>query len=176
MEIRGNKVILRTMEEQDQEMLLGLIQDQEITRVTGGYSSPSSYEPQIQWPCSWEDSADSLRSIIADKENPEIGLGIILLSHVDPQNGIAELSIKLGKSVRGMGYGQDAVNILVSYGFRELGLNSICSHILESNTASRRLFEKCGFTLAEDGKGEAGKYGGDRNVWYYGIKADLYEK
>ena len=96
MEIRGNKVILRTMEEQDQEMLLGLIQDQEITRVTGGYSSPSSYEPQIQWPCSWEDSADSLRSIIADKENPEIGLGIILLSHVDPQNGIAELSIKLG--------------------------------------------------------------------------------
>ena len=36
MEIRGNKVILRTMEEQDQEMLLGLIQDQEITRVTGG--------------------------------------------------------------------------------------------------------------------------------------------
>ena len=122
MEIRGNKVILRTMEEQDQEMLLGLIQDQEITRVTGGYSSPSSYEPQIQWPCSWEDSADSLRSIIADKENPEIGLGIILLSHVDPQNGIAELSIKLGKSVRGMGYGQDAVNILVSYGFRELGL------------------------------------------------------
>ena len=172
MEIRGNKVILRTMEEQDQEMLLGLIQDQEITRVTGGYSSPSSYEPQIQWPCSWEDSADSLRSIIADKENPEIGLGIILLSHVDPQNGIAELSIKLGKSVRGMGYGQDAVNIMVSYGFRELGLNSICSHILESNTASRRLFEKCGFRQNGLQKGRTGQEGHCRSVCVYIIKKE----
>lgn len=173
MELTGNKVILRTMEEQDQKMLFGLIRHQEVTRVTGGYSSPSSYEPPIQWPCSWEDSADSLRSIIADKENPKAGLGIILLSHVDPQNGIAELSIKLDKSVRGRGYGQDAVNALVSYGFAELGLNSICSHILESNTASRRLFEKCGFRQEGIQKGRTGQKGQGRSVCVYVIKKEV---
>lgn len=145
MNITGNKVILRTMEEQDQEMLLGLIHDPEITRVIGGYSFPSSYDHQMKWFCSLEDSAGSLRRIIADKENPQTGLGVILLSHADSQTGTAELYIKLEKSVRNRGYGQDAVNVLVSYGFGQLRLNGIYSHVLESNTASRRLFEKCGF-------------------------------
>ena len=176
MNLSGEKVILRTIEEQDQELLLNLIRDQETIRITGGYPPPASYGHQMDWFGSLSDSTRSVRRIIADKESVQKGLGVIVLASLDLKSTTAEIFIKILKDARGKGYGQDAVNVLVSYGFRELGIHYIRSSILESNLASRRLFEKCGFTLAEDGKGEAGKYGGDRNVWYYGIKADLYEK
>lgn len=145
MKIEGNKVILREMGEQDQEMLLNLIQDPEIEKMTGGYSSPVSYEHQINWFRSQSDSAGSVRCIVADKEKPETGLGILILSNVNEINGTAELYIKLLRQARGMGYGADSVNTLVCYAFRERKLSCICSKILEDNIASRRMFEKCGF-------------------------------
>ena len=49
MDITGNKVILRAIEEQDKELLLDLIKDPEISKVTRGYSRPVSYEHQLRW-------------------------------------------------------------------------------------------------------------------------------
>ena len=43
MDITGHKVILRAIEEQDKELLLDLIKDPEISKVTRGYSRPVSY-------------------------------------------------------------------------------------------------------------------------------------
>lgn len=169
MKITGSKVILRTIEEQDQEMLLSLIKDPEIAKVIGGYSDPISYGHQIKWFRSLPDFSGDLRSIIADKDHPEIGLGIVLLSHMDAQKGTAEVYIKLRNSVRGKGYGQDAINALVSYAFCELRLNCIYSNILEYNTASRRLFEKCGFQQEKIYKSRFVQDGHCANVCSYKI-------
>lgn len=169
MYITGNKVMLRAVEEPDREMLQNLIQSQEMTKMTGGYGGLISYEHQLNWLRSESGSSGSIRSIIAEKENPSFGLGIIILSNVDFKNGEAEIYIKLMKSIRGKGYGQDAVRTLVSYAFRELGLRHIYSNILEDNTASRRLFEKCGFQQEGMHKSKVYKDGHDRNVCSYGI-------
>ena len=68
MNIEGDKVILREMREQDKEMLLNLIKDSETEKVTGGYSSPVSYDHQMDWFRSQSDSARSLRCVVANKE------------------------------------------------------------------------------------------------------------
>ncbi|MEY8336467.1 GNAT family protein [Lachnospiraceae bacterium 62-35] len=169
MNIAGNKVILRAMEEQDRGMLLSLIQDPEIEKVTGGYTSSISYVNQMDWFCAIPDSAGNLRGIIADRESPEAGLGIVMLSHMNLENGTAEIYIKLMKSVRGKGYGGDAISALVSYAFHELRLNHIYSNILDYNTASRRLFEQCGFKQEGMHKSRVYKDGYYRNVCVYGI-------
>ena len=155
MDITGNKVVLRTVEEQDQEMLLNLIEDPEAAKVTGGYHLPVSYDHQIKWFRSMENSADSLYRIIAERENPRNGLGIY---------------IKLMKSVRGKGYGQDSVKALVGYAFREMGIGHIYSNILENNISSRRLFEKCGFKQEDMYKSNLEKEGYCRKVCVYGIR------
>ncbi len=167
MEFAENKVVLRTVERQDRGMLEELIQDPEIAKVTGGYPSPPSYDHQMDWFCAREGSACNLRYIIADKDTPQAGLGIILLSHVDWENKTAEIYIKLRKSARGKGYGEGAVNALVSFAFCQLRLKVICSHILEYNMPSRRLFEKCGFCLKEIHRSRAGQEGSCRNVYCY---------
>jgi RimJ/RimL family protein N-acetyltransferase len=174
MKIVGNRVILRTIEEQDQEMLLSLIKDPEIAKVTGGYSGPISYGHQMNWFRSLPDFPGDLRGIIADKKHPEIGLGIILLSHGNSQKGASEIYIKLRKSVRGKGYGQDAINVLVSYAFCELQLNCIYSNILEYNMASRRLFEKCGFQLEKMDKSRFEQDGNYAKVCSYKIVSSTW--
>lgn len=172
MDILGNKVVLRTVEDQDKEMMLNLIKDPEITKVTGGYSHLTSYNYQINGFRSAPDSVSSLYSTIADKESPQIGLGIIILSNIDLKKRTAEMYIKLMKSARRKGYGQDAVNTLVSYAFREFRLNCIYSNILEYNIASRTLFEKCGFKQEGIHKSRIYKDGHYRNVCFYEIKND----
>lgn len=149
MEITGDKVILRTIQEQDRGLLQSLINDPEIIRITGGYSLPASYEHQMDRFRSVPESIGRLYSIIADRKTPQTGLGILILSDIDLSRKTAEIYIKLTTSVRRQGYGQDAVNTLVAYVFRELGLSRICANILESNTASRKLFEACGFKLEQ---------------------------
>ena len=110
-----------------------------------------------------------MRRVIADKERPENGLGIIILSDMDLENGAAEIYIKLAGIFRGKGYGQDAVNALVAYAFDRLGLSRIYSDILEYNTMSRRLFEKCGFRQEGFRRGRGFKKGSYRNVCVYSI-------
>ncbi len=167
MRIAGNKVILRTAEEQDRELLLSLSQDPDIAKVTGGYLRASSYVHPIAWFDARLDRAGDLRRIIAAQENPCIGLGVILLSHIDWGSGAAEIYIKIRKSARRNGYGEDAVNTLVPYAFGELGLNCIKSKILEYNTISQSLFEKCGFQQIGIHKGRAEQGRICRNVYIY---------
>lgn len=173
MEIVGNRVVLREIEWQDEEMLLNLIKAQEASKMTGGYTSPVSYAHQMDWFRSLPEGAGSLRRVIADKERRKDGLGIIVLSGADGRNQVGEVYIKLVKSVRGRGYGQDAVNALAAYAFGELGLKCIYSNILENNTASRRLFETCGFKQQGVHESMACKDGHSEKVCCYFLCSSL---
>lgn len=170
-DITGGKVILRTAKMQDREMLLNLIRDPEIMKVTKGYQNPVTGRYLVGRFGSPEAPAGSVRRIIADQGDPESGLGIIMLSDLNKENRTAKMQIKLLRSARGRGYGRDAVDALVSYAFRELGLDCICSSILEDNTASRRLFEACGFQQEGIHESRADRNGHCRKICSY-VKRD----
>lgn len=159
---------------QDRMMLQDLVQDPDIVKVTGGYGSAA---PRARWrggfrPFLAPDTPGILRRVIADRETPEKGLGIVMLTHMDSGDGTAEVYIKLSGSARGRGYGRDAVDALVSHAFQEMGLNQIRSSVLEHNTASRKLFEACGFWQENEHKGGADRDGQCRMVCSYVIKKD----
>lgn len=169
MKITGKKVVLRAVGAQDQQLLQSLVQDPKIVKITGGYPGAAvPMQPQAGFGPQ-PDPAGSLRCAIADREHAEEGLGILILSHVDPENRTAEIHIKLARTARGQGYGRDAVHALVSYGFQELGLQHICARILEYNTASRKLFEACGFRMEGTYRSRADRYGRCRTVCFYRI-------
>lgn len=165
----GNRVLLRAVKEQDHELLQSLIHDPDIVKVTKGYSGCAFCALQTDGSCCAPDTAGGLRSIIVDRKNPETGLGVIMLSPTGLQ-GAAEIRIKLVKYARGRGYAKDAVNALVSFAFREPGLDCIYASILEHNTASRRLFEACGFLQEDVHKSRADKEGHCRSVCSYVIR------
>ena len=114
-EITGRKVILRAEKTEDREMLLGLIRDPEIVKVTKGYQSLVPAVHSVDRSGFLPASAGSLRRIIAVREDPETGIGIIMLSDIDTESRTAQIQIKLLKTARRRGYGRDAVDTLVSY-------------------------------------------------------------
>lgn len=164
MFIKGNRVLLRSIELDDATVLQQMINDEEIERMMWGYSFPVSHHQQICWIQNLPTEKSVFRAMI-DVDGTAVGT--IILSDIDMRNGIAEIHIKLANvSDRGRGYGSDAVVALVTYAFNELRLNCIYCRIKEDNIASQKMFEKCGFV--KDGCLRARVY---RNGRYY----DFYE-
>ena len=85
-----------------------------------------------------------------------------MLFDLDRLNGSAELGIFIGEKAEwGKGYGTDAVNALVDFGFDSLRLERIWLNVWTENDRARRSYEKAGFvhegTLRHD-RYEGGRY------------------
>lgn len=145
MNILGNNVVLRAISMKDVNLLMELVNDAETEKMLGGSSFPISLEEQEKWIATQTGRTDVLRCIVALKQDKE-GIGTIILSDIDTKNGVAQVHIKMDKQRgRGKGYGSDALNTIVNYAFCEMRLNCIYADVLEYNTVSQKLFEKCGF-------------------------------
>ena len=76
----------------------------------------------------------------------EAPIGRCLLFNIDHVNRQATLGIVIGeKEYWGKGYGQDAVKLLVDYGFNLLNLNSIMIGTYSFNERAQACFRKAGF-------------------------------
>ncbi len=145
MNIYGEKILLRAIEPGDNGLLLEMINDPATEKMLGGGSFPVSEAAQARWIADQMGRNDVLRCIVATKEDTQIGVGTVILSDIDHRNGVAQVHLKLAADARGKGYGTDALRTVVKYAFRQLRLHCVYAHVLEYNTASQRIFEKCGF-------------------------------
>lgn len=73
-------------------------------------------------------------------------IGTIFLRSVDKLNGSGEVGIFVGdQRYLGQGYGTDALNALVDFGFGELRLERIELHVFDYNARAMRSYQKAGF-------------------------------
>lgn len=78
------------------------------------------------------------------KENPKL-LGIIGYYRMQPANYRAEIGYMLLPEFHGKGIIPEAVNQLITYGFKDLKLHSIEAVIDPENYTSEKVLQKCGF-------------------------------
>ncbi len=82
---------------------------------------------------------------IVDGKSDELigGCGLLNLDHI---NRIAEVGIFIGeKSYWNRGYGEEALRLLLDYGFNILNLNNIMLNVHAFNTRAIRCYRKIGF-------------------------------
>jgi RimJ/RimL family protein N-acetyltransferase len=82
---------------------------------------------------------------IVDIKNDELigGCGFINVDHL---NRIAEFGIFIGnKGYLGKGYGTEATNLTLDFGFNILNLNNIMLNVYSYNDRAVKCYEKCGF-------------------------------
>ncbi len=112
--------------------------------------------PQAVFPLIEQDEMDWYESIVRDNAfefaifttQDDKLIGTCGFHRPDPRNHHAEVGISIGeKDYWGRGYGTDAMQILLRYGFYELNLHRIELRVYSFNHRAIRSYEKLGFRL-----------------------------
>ncbi len=162
--IRGEHVYLRPFERADAELYRRWRSDAAPMGLAG-YPDPAPPSlaqalKRIEDAVAPADAGEYLFAIcLLDGDRP---IGETSLFRLDLVNGSAMLGIFIGEPDEwGMGYGTDAVNALVDFGFGELRLERIGLTVWTENARAIRAYEKAGFvhegTVRHD-RHERGEY------------------
>jgi RimJ/RimL family protein N-acetyltransferase len=89
-------------------------------------------------------STDDSFAIHRKGENKPVG--VIGLSNISKANASADLSVIVGEAeARDQGLGTEAIRLILSYAFEDLGLNSVALSVFDFNEAAIHTYENLGF-------------------------------
>lgn len=144
--LTGRRVVLRALRREDAGSLLRCWSDPETARWLG-IAPPGSVreaEALISILLEMEAMQESLRWSITLREGEVIGsCGYNQWQLAGAYRG--EIGCELAPSYQGMGYMREALELIVPYGFREMGLNRIEALCQPGNVRAGRLMSSLGF-------------------------------
>ena len=159
--MRNFRTYLRAFELADYQTTLKWHNDDEIWSTVVGPKYFVSPEYEKKWIEDTVFSKDSIKLAVCLIENNQL-IGSVSLTEFDWINRSAVSGTMIGdKKLWRMGFATEAKLQLLEFGFQERGLHRISCQILESNTASRRLYLKCGYKeegLLRDAVFKDGRY------------------
>jgi len=155
--LKGKKINLRQVEEEDIDLFLKWFNDPEVTQYLATVL-PVTRKEEEKWfegLSNFDESKKVVFSIELIEEKRLIGS--CALNSIDLRNQTAEAGIMIGdKECWSKGYGTEVFKLLLDYGFNQLNLNRVGSAALSFNEKSIGLHEKLGFK----------KEGVKRKVWF----------
>lgn len=141
--LSGERVVLRPLVEDDYDAMIVAMDDPEVTRLTGSHGTLSE-ERIREWLRTRKDQTDRLDLAIVDRATGAC-VGEAVLNDWDPDNQSCGFRILIGPSGRDRGLGTEATQLIVGYGFEQLGLHRISLEVYAFNPRARRAYEKAGF-------------------------------
>lgn len=137
----GDRVSLRTVEEEDLDFLQETLNDSTVRHYLGG-RTPINSQQEREWFEERASSDDHINLLICREDEPMGSLGL----HSDDSTGTnAEIGIFIAEPFWGEGYGTEASRLLTDFAFRERRHHRVMARVFDGNTASRRIWEKLGF-------------------------------
>ncbi len=141
--IQGTKTRLRALEHDDLPHFVRWINDPETRRFMVMRYPLSMTEEEKWWERFLQRENDYIFAIEAEDGNY---IGNIGLHDIERENRRAELGIIIGdKAYWGQGYGTDAIQAMLGWGFGYLNLNRVSLRVYAYNQRAIRCYEKCGF-------------------------------
>jgi len=141
--MKGEKVILRPLDDRDLLYWQKWINDQEIARNTLQFR-PMTEHDEREWYEKYRKDPNAFMFSVVTHDGKLIGN--IGLFGVNWRDRVANTGTLIGeKEYQGKGYGSDAKMLLLHYAFHTLNLRKICSSALAFNEASLRYNIKCGY-------------------------------
>lgn len=145
--IVGDRIYLspKNTFDEDIEKYTKWMNDFEVTDYIGGSSEILSFNGEKEWLENiTKNNKDKNFDIITLDDNQLIGT--ISLDDFDYVSRSAVLGIFIGENdYRGHGYGQEAIMLMLEYGFKYLNLHSIRLDVLSVNERAHKCYLKCGF-------------------------------
>ena len=144
--VHGERVFLRPVEKSDAELIHRWRSDAEVATLASIAMPMSLAQVEQRTERLAETAGDERYDFIICLLADERPIGEAMLFDLDRLNGSAELGIFIGeKGEWGKGYGTDAVNALVDFGFGSLRLERVWLEVWTENPRAQRAYEKAGF-------------------------------
>ena len=160
----GKLVRLRAFERNDLELNHEMVNDYETVRgMYSGIPYPSSYEDEQQWLSQQTSFTRGEYQFAVETLDGEL-IGRCGVTRLDWKNRLGELGVALAPGCRGKGFGTDAIAVLTSFCFRELGLHKLKVSVFAFNQAAIRCYERNGFQTEGILKNELYRDGAWRDV------------
>ncbi len=154
--LKGKHVILRAIEREDLPLLVAYNNDLAVELAGGG--DPPMPQSLAQLQAEYETQANK-----GGRSSPESGgvhfaieadgkcIGQCALFDFQTTSMVCELGIAIGdKDYWGRGYGREAVNLLLDYGFRYHNLRRVILQVHSRNERAIKAYKACGFV--EEGR------------------------
>ena len=150
--LRGARVTLRPLTEADWDLLLGWNNDPEVMKYADASDFEATTKQEVQAIYRW--ISTHAYCFVMEVDGRAIGecwlQNMNLQRIVDqfPGEDLRRIDLAIGdKRLWGHGYGTEAIDLLVEFGFKEESVSAIFGLVLADNYRSMRAFEKNGFIL-----------------------------
>ncbi len=144
--LKGKHIYLRALEPEDLEFIHTIENDESMWALSNTITPYSKFLIKQYLEHSHKDifEVKQLRLVISNYDH--VALGMIDLFDFDFKNSRAGVGILIKESKnRQLGYGREALQLLIKYSFSHLNLHQLYCNITEGNVASVKLFENQGF-------------------------------
>lgn len=140
----GEKVYLSIMHLEDAEKYVNWLSDRDVTDNLGNTVNILSVEQEKDWILNAGKNGD-VNFAIVEKETDKL-LGNCSLFNINRINRCATLGIFIGeKDKRGIGYGFDAINLILNYAFNIQNLHNVNLEVFSFNKRAINCYKKVGF-------------------------------
>lgn len=144
MILKGQKVILRPVRLSDAERFVKWFNDPEVNRFMFYRSLTLKAERKIIKDRLSKKTKDTFHFCIDTKDGKHIG--VISLENINQRNKNASFGIMIGeKKYWSKGFGSDACNTILNFGFKKLGLHRVELDVYSYNKRAYGLYKKLGF-------------------------------
>lgn len=172
--LKGEKIYLRLLEEEDLPHRVKWINNEEISQ-TLGFDWPLSLSKTKSWFQKTLSDSSKLNFVIIDNQSNKL-IGITGLLGIDYKNRNAEFYITIGeKEFHGLHIPDEVISLMLEYAFLELGLSRIYLQTFDYNKRAQRVYERNGFVREGVLRKHKWKQGGLKDLVYYGILKEEWE-
>lgn len=143
--LEGERLFLSPISMDDLEQYTAWMNDLSMTINLGNASAPISLASEKEY---LEKLAREGHNYAIILKSSEMLIGNCSLFNINPVNRTAEVGIFIGdEKHRGQGYGTEALELLLVYGFKILNLNNIMLKVFSFNQRAIKSYEKAGFRV-----------------------------
>ncbi|ETY73106.1 GNAT family N-acetyltransferase [Lactiplantibacillus fabifermentans] len=103
-------------------------------------------------------------------------IGFVTLFDIEWNNQIGRLAIAIGDpDDRGQGFGTEALNLILNYGFHELNLYKICLDVIATNQSAIAVYQNSGFEFEGTNKRAVKRDGHRYDLYHMGLFAEDFQ-
>lgn len=140
------RVVLAPLRKSDAPALFAWINDRALVLLSAGFHAVHETQ-HAAWMTAIVARPDVAIFAIRTKTSSRL-IGVCQLHSISRTHRSADLQIRIGEARwRGRGYGTEALRLLIDVAFKDLNLHRVSLHVLASNRAALRSYEKAGFVI-----------------------------